>query len=606
MVSVVLAVVAPALVAFGGIRPFPAVEKQVDAGTFAITVAGRRAGHETFEIVDVGLAMEVRTRSTIALPAGSTTIRGTLRAERDWKPRSGRFDTIMRGWSSRVTLQQRGSTVESTLEMPGRKATFTRPSGAPDLYLGSNIIAHLTPLCREAGAKEKTLTVFPAAMLKIAPSTLRRYPLTKLGAPGMELTEVVADLAQSMRIKVVCDGTKLVAAHLSSLGMTAVRASYEELASALEARPRGKPILAATMRELPRKVRVGNGEATLGCTLLVPATHAQVKISKAGAAAARAGAKSDAPGEHSFEPPPPPPIPAALLLGGFGPQDRDGNSVGPGDFHLFFMAMLAAKLADAGIASLRCDDRGTGESTGDFKRVTLDTLARDARAALATLRAEPAVDRARVAIVGHAEGAIVAPMVAAKPGGVRTLALLAPPGRPLDAIIVDQEQASMRRFGLGHAEIDASVAELRAVYAAVRAGKRLPDSLSPAERRAVAESTPWLRSHFRHTPVAEAAALAQVPVFVAAGGRDVQISTADADLTRDAFLNAGNKFVAFKMYPALNHLFAVSKGNGIADYYDPMAEVDAAFLDDVVHFLATVFAAPPATATTVVAPPVRR
>src|SRR5206468_356791 len=96
--------------------------------------------------------------------------------------------------------------------------------------------------------------------------------------------------------------------------------------------------------------------------------------------------------------------------------------------------------------------------------------------------------------VGHAEGAIVAPMVAAKPGGVRALALLAPPGRPLDAIIVDQEQASMRRFGLGHAEIDASVAELRAVYAAVRAGKRLPDSLSPAERRGVAESTPWLRS----------------------------------------------------------------------------------------------------------------
>ena len=320
----------------------------------------------------------------------------------------------------------------------------------------------------------------------------------------------------------VCDGTQLVAAHLSNLQLTAVRASYEELASPLEGRPRGKPILAATLMELPRKVRVGNGEAALGCTLLLPATHAEVKRSRSGATAARAGATADAPGEHSFRPPPPPPLPAALLLGGFGPQDRDGNSVGPGDFQLFFQAVLAAKLGEAGIASLRCDDRGTGESGGDFKRVTLDTLARDARAALGVLRAEPAVDPARVTIVGHAEGAIVATMVAAKPGGVRALALLAPPGRPLDAMIVDQEQASMRRFGLSQAEIDASVGELRAIYAAVRAGKRLPDSLSPAERRGIAESATWLRSHFRHVPMAEAAALAQVPVFVAAGGRDVR------------------------------------------------------------------------------------
>ena len=152
----------------------------------------------------------------------------------------------------------------------------------------------------------------------------------------------------------------------------------------------------------------------------------------------------------------------------------------------------------------------------------------------------------------------------------------------------------MRRFGLSQAEIDASVGELRAIYAAVRAGKRLPDSLSPAERRGIGESTPWLRSHFRHVPMAEAAALAQVPVFVAAGGRDVQISTADADLTRDAFLNAGNKFVGFKLYPELNHLFAVSKSSGVADYYDPMAQVDAAFQDDLVHFLVTVSAAAPA------------
>jgi hypothetical protein len=284
-----------------------------------------------------------------------------------------------------------------------------------------------------------------------------------------------------------------------------------------------------------------------------------------------------------------------LLLGGFGAQDRDGNSVGPGDSHLFFLAVLAAKLGEAGVATLRCDDRGAGQSTGDFRGVTLDTLARDARAALAALRREPAVDPARVAIVGHAEGAIVAPMVAARTSGVRALALMAPPGRPLDAIIIDQEQASMRRFGLSQAEIDANVAELHATYEAVRAGKRLPASLSPAERRGIAESATWLRSHFRHAPLAEAAALSRIPVLVTAGGRDVQIATADAEITRDAFLGGGNKLVTYRVYPDLNHLFAVSKSGSVADYFDPMAAVDPAFLDDLADFVVNATASLPTT-----------
>jgi dienelactone hydrolase len=588
----VLAAVAPAILTWGGIRPAKLIEKKVDAGTFAITVGGRRAGRETFEIVQAGLSMEVRTRSTIDLPAGQTTIRGALRVDPDWKPRSGTIDTIMRGGSTRATLQQRGTAIESVTTMSGRRASFTRPPAEPDFYFGSTVIAHLTPLCRETNARDKTLTVFPAAPLKIDSTSVRRYPLTKLGAPEVELTEVVADLAQSMRIKVACDGTKLVAAHLSSLRLTAVRASYEEVASVLEGRPRGKPILPITLKELPRSVRVGNGQPALACVLLVPATHAELQRPRPGAAAARARAKAETSGEHSFEAPPPPPLPAALLLGSFGPQDRDGNSVGPGDFHVSFLAALAAKLGESGIASLRCDDRGTGQSAGDFKRVTLDTEARDARAALAVLRAEPAVDPARVVIIGHAEGAIVAPMVAAKPGGVRALALLAPPGRPLDAIIIDQEQASMRRFGFSRAEIDASVAELQAVYTAVRAGKRLPDTLSAAARRSITDSGPWLRSHLRHTPLAEAPALGQLPVLVVAGGQDIQISATDADLTRDAYVKAGNKSVAFKTYPALNHLFAASKSGGVADYYDPMAEVDATFLNDLTHFVVTASAAP--------------
>src|SRR5262245_45190058 len=133
MVALVLAAAAPAIVMFGGIRPGGSIEKRVDAGTFAVTVGGRRAGSETFEIVQVGLSMEVRTRSTLALPAGQTTIRAALRADPDWKPRSGTFDTIMRGRTTRVILQQRGNALETMMtELPRRTtASFTRPAAAP-------------------------------------------------------------------------------------------------------------------------------------------------------------------------------------------------------------------------------------------------------------------------------------------------------------------------------------------------------------------------------------------------------------------------------------------------------------------------------------------
>src|SRR5262249_59684897 len=130
---------------------------------------------------------------------------------------------------------------------------------------------------------------------------------------------------QSMHVEALCDGTKLVAARLYNLRITAVRASYEELASALEGRPRGKPILATTLAELPRKVSTGEG--TLGCTLLVPATHAQVKRARPGAAARPHAAAAGGASGLSFTPDPPAPPPAALLPGGLRAQDPAAHSL---------------------------------------------------------------------------------------------------------------------------------------------------------------------------------------------------------------------------------------------------------------------------------------
>lgn len=124
----------------------------------------------------------------------------------------------------------------------------------------------------------------------------------------------------------------------------------------------------------------------------------------------------------------PGPHPAAVLVGGFGPASRDGSfgrSGGP-------YAELARALARDGVATLRYDKRGLGDSDGPaLSWLDARVLTRDAAAALRTLAALPGV--ARVALIGHSQGGDLA--LAAAPGSAATrVVTLAAPGRPLGAL----------------------------------------------------------------------------------------------------------------------------------------------------------------------------
>src|SRR6202020_704780 len=127
-----------------------------------------------------------------------------------------------------------------------------------------------------------------------------------------------------------------------------------------------------------------------------------------------------------------PKLPAVIFLSGAGPQDRDEDTVGPGGVKLSVFKVMAIALAEKGIASIRCDDRGTGKSTGTFEQATLSTFVRDAEEVVKALRARPDVDPARIGLVGHSEGGVVAPVVARAAaitgGGVRGVLLMAAPG----------------------------------------------------------------------------------------------------------------------------------------------------------------------------------
>ncbi|MEO8071135.1 MAG: alpha/beta fold hydrolase, partial [Acidobacteriota bacterium] len=116
------------------------------------------------------------------------------------------------------------------------------------------------------------------------------------------------------------------------------------------------------------------------------------------------------------------PFPAIVLLTGSGPQNRDEEIFG---FRPFLV--LATHLAQQGIAVLRYDDRGVGSSSGSVSNSTTSDFADDARAALALLAARPEIDKRRLGLLGHSEGAVVAALVAAQSPEIAFVVLMAPP-----------------------------------------------------------------------------------------------------------------------------------------------------------------------------------
>ena len=113
----------------------------------------------------------------------------------------------------------------------------------------------------------------------------------------------------------------------------------------------------------------------------------------------------------------PGPFPAVLLITGSGAQDRDESLAG----HRPFL-VLADYLTRRGIAVLRADDRGFGKSGGNFAAATTADFATDAEAGVAYLRTRREVDAKKIGVIGHSEGGVIAPMVAARDRGIGSIA----------------------------------------------------------------------------------------------------------------------------------------------------------------------------------------
>jgi dienelactone hydrolase len=313
--------------------------------------------------------------------------------------------------------------------------------------------------------------------------------------------------------------------------------------------PPAAPAPAADAGFSEREMQVGDDARALPATLAMPNSAGQ------------ASAKN---------------VPAVVLVHGSGPQDRD-ETIGPNRPFLD----LARGLAAQGIAVLRYEKRSKARpqdyASGDF---TIDAeTTDDAVAAVAALRATPGIDPARVFVLGHSQGGMLAPRIAAKSGHVAGLILLAAPARPLLDILVEQrKRMSVLDDGKTSGEEAAALDALKQQVAAVRA-----NTDPPAAQLPLGQPAGYWRSTDAVDPVAEATALGK-PMLVLQGARDIQVVDADWQRWQAGFHD--DPAVTFKLYPTLSHLGIAVTGDNDLAAYTTRGHVDAQLIDDIAAWIA--------------------
>jgi len=278
--------------------------------------------------------------------------------------------------------------------------------------------------------------------------------------------------------------------------------------------------------------------------------------------------------------------PAVVLITGSGPQNRDEELLG----HKPFL-ILSDYLTRNGIAVLRVDDRGTAQSTGNFKTATTADFATDVEAAVQYLLSRKEINKKKIGLIGHSEGGIIAPMVAERSSNVSFIILLAGTGIRGDKLLLLQDELIEKADGAS----DSALAKNKSVSKGAldiviksTSTEQLKNDLTtyfkqylkdnPNDKPANTSdddfitqqvnglSSPWMQYFIKYDP---AGALEHVkcPVLAINGSKDLQVPPKEnLPAIKAALAKGGNKDVTTKELPGLNHLFQECKTGSPSEY----------------------------------------
>jgi uncharacterized protein len=269
------------------------------------------------------------------------------------------------------------------------------------------------------------------------------------------------------------------------------------------------------------------------------------------------------------------PFRAVVLVHGSGPNDRD-ESIGA--YKPF--RDLAHGLASRGIAVLRYDKRSKvapASLRGAFDQD--DEVSFDARAAVAVLAARSDIDGKHIVIVGHSQGASMAPRIARGTPSIAAIALLAGDTRPFERLVLDQHRYLYGLQGLDGETSAKKLEALRDEFRRVRSEGPSDELLEVIGARAPRR---YWRDLLDHKGDAIARELS-IPMFVAQGGRDYQVTIEDFEGWKSALGSRSD--VTFRLYPSLNHAFVAGDGPSTPEEYNWPGHVDATVVQDLATWI---------------------
>jgi pimeloyl-ACP methyl ester carboxylesterase len=279
--------------------------------------------------------------------------------------------------------------------------------------------------------------------------------------------------------------------------------------------------------------------------------------------------------------------PAVILISGSGPQTRDYNFAGHNSF-----LVLADYLTRNGIAVLRYDDRGFGKSTGNFGLGTSLDFSYDVESAIDFLKTRKEIRKDNIGLIGHSDGAMIAPMVAARRADVDFIVLLAGPGINGAELLLNRQEILERKMGLTETQIKKSrehSSRLIEIVVNAENSEVAKDHLTQFSKQNYDDipayavppgmtkdefigkhidmlSAPWFKYFFTYDP---APILAQVvcPVLALNGDMDVQVPAKEnLEAIRIALEAGGNKDATVHEVVGINHAFQECE-TGMVDEY---------------------------------------
>lgn len=249
-----------------------------------------------------------------------------------------------------------------------------------------------------------------------------------------------------------------------------------------------------------------------------------------------------------------PTTPIVVMVTGSGLQNRDEELFEHKPF-----AVIADFLARNGVASLRYDDRGFGESTGDPTEATTENFASDAQSVIEWVRKQNRFGK--IGLIGHSEGGLIAYMLGARKNIPDFIISIAGPAINGAEIIDYQNKSALMRNG-----IPESMAEEYAVNA-----RRKIES-DPTQK--------WLHYFLQYDPAKDLQDL-QAPALIIYGGKDKQVpASLNLDKARQLAPNA-----IVKCFTGLNHLMQEAETGDIEEYHSIEQTISPAVLTEILQFI---------------------